>query len=214
VKIRVLIVDDSPLTRGGFAIALSGDPGIEVIGQADNGRDALRMVAELEPDVMILDLSMPDFGGMMVLERLREEAPKVRALVVSASEREDTLLAALAAGAAGYLTKRVGREELRQAVISVHGGGSVISPALAGYVLRDYSRTARGEVSAARTLLRPREQEILRLIAEGRTDREIGGILHVSPRTVQNHLNRLRERSGLRRRAELARWAVEQGIID
>ena len=210
----MLIVDDFPLIREGFAAALSGDPAIEVIGQADNGADALLMARELKPDVMLLDLSMPDPSGMMVLERLRHEAPTVRALVVSASERAETVLEALGAGAAGYLSKRARREELRQAVISVQGGGLAISPALSGHLLRDYSRPARGEAGAPRTLLRPREREVLRLVAEGLTDREIGKILHISPRTVQNHLNHIRERTGLKRRSELARWAVQQEIID
>jgi two-component system NarL family response regulator len=213
MKIRVLIVDDFPLIREGFAHALTGDPAIEVVGQADNGRDALRMAAELRPDVMVLDLYMPEFGGMMVLERLHDASPNTKALVVSASERAEMLLDAVAAGAAGYLNKRVGREELRQAVITVHGGGSVISPALAGHLLRDYSRSARGESGPVRALLGPREQEILRLVAQGLTDREIGKILHISPRTVQNHLTRIRERTGLKRRSELARWAVQHAVI-
>ena len=213
MKIRVLIVDDFPLIREGFAHALTGDPAIEVVGQADNGRDALRMAAELRPDVMVLDLYMPEFGGMMVLERLHDASPNTKALVVSASERAEMLLDAVAAGANGYLTKRVSREELRQAVITVHGGGSMISPALASVLIQEYSRTRGGEPSTVRALLGPREQEILRLVAQGLTDREIGKILHISPRTVQNHLTRIRERTGLKRRSELARWAVQHAVI-
>ena len=213
MKIRVLIVDDFPLIREGFAHALTGDPAIEVVGQADNGRDALRMAAELRPDVMVLDLYMPEFGGMMVLERLRDASPNTKALVVSASERAEMLLDAVAAGANGYLTKRVSREELRQAVITVHGGGSMISPALASVLIQEYSRTRGGEPSTVRALLGARDQEILRLVAQGHTDREIGKLLHISPRTVQNHLTRIRERTGLKRRSELARWAVQHAVV-
>jgi len=213
MKITVLIVDDFPLIREGFAHALAGDPAIEVVGQADNGRDALRMAAELKPDVMILDLYMPEFGGMMVLERLHDASPNTKALVVSASERAEMLLDAVAAGANGYLTKRVSREELRQAVITVHGGGSMISPALASVLIQEYSRTRGGEPSSVRALLGARDQEILRLVAQGHTDREIGKLLHISPRTVQNHLTRIRERTGLKRRSELARWAVQHAVV-
>src|SRR5262245_1739086 len=213
MKITVLIVDDFPLIRAGFAHALAGDPAIEVVGQADNGRDALRMAAELKPDVMILDLYMPEFGGMMVLERLHDASPNTKALVVSASERAEMLLDAVAAGANGYLTKRVSREELRQAVITVHGGGSMISPALASVLIQEYSRTRGGEPSSVRALLGARDQEILRLVAQGHTDREIGKLLHISPRTVQNHLTRIRERTGLKRRSELARWAVQHAVV-
>jgi two-component system, NarL family, response regulator NreC len=213
MKIRVLIVDDFPLIREGFAHALTGDPAIEVVGQADNGRDALRMAAELRPDVMVLDLYMPEFGGMMVLERLHDASPNTKALVVSASERAEMLLDAVAAGANGYLTKRVSREELRQAVITVHGGGSMISPALASVLIQEYSRTRGGEPSTVRALLGARDQEILRLVAQGHTDREIGKLLHISPRTVQNHLTRIRERTGLKRRSELARWAVQHAVV-
>jgi two-component system, NarL family, response regulator NreC len=213
MKIRVLIVDDFPLIREGFAHALTGDPAIEVVGQADNGRDALRLAAELQPDVMVLDLYMPEFGGMMVLERLHDASPNTKALVVSASERAEMLLDAVAAGANGYLTKRVSREELRQAVITVHGGGSMISPALASVLIQEYSRTRGGEPSTVRALLGARDQEILRLVAQGHTDREIGKLLHISPRTVQNHLTRIRERTGLKRRSELARWAVQHAVV-
>ena len=117
-----------------------------------------------------------------------------------------------AAGASGYLTKRVSGRELRHAVITVHGGGSVITPTLARHLLREYSHVSRGEPMSIRPLLAQREQEVLRLLAQGCTDREIGGKLYISPRTVQNHLTRIREKTGMRRRSELARWAVEHAM--
>ena len=131
--------------------------------------------------------------------------------MVSASERAETLLEAVSAGASGYVTKRVSGRELRNAVITVHGGGSVITPALARHLLREYSHVSRGEMSV-RPLLAAREQEVLRLLAAGHTDREIGVKLFISPRTVQNHLTRIRDETGMRRRSELARWAVEHAI--
>ena len=209
MHIRVLVIDDFPLVREGLSAALKSDPGIDVVGQADNGRAGLELAHELRPDVIITDMRMPEFGGMMLLERLAAELPKIRTLVVTASEKAETLLDAVAAGASGYLTKQTGRQELCQAVITVAGGGSIITPTLAGHLLREYSQASKGEAPSARPLLGSREHEVLRLVAQGLTDKEIGAKLYISPRTVQNHLTRVREKTGLRRRSELTRWAVE-----
>jgi two-component system NarL family response regulator len=173
----------------------------------------MELARQVKPDVMVLDLRMPGLGGAVVLERLRAELPAIRALVMTANESPESLLDAVAAGAAGYLSKRTNGEELRQAVITIHGGGSVITPELAGHLLREFSGNARGEGSSVRPLLAGRELEILRLVADGLTDNEIGAQLYISPRTVQNHLTRIREKTGLRRRSELARWAVEHAVV-
>ena len=119
-----------------------------VVGEADNGITAMELARELNPDVMVLDLRMPGLGGAVVLERLRAELPEIRALVMTANESPESLLDAVAAGAAGYLSKRTTGEELRQAVITTYGGGSVITPELAGHLLREFSGSARGEGSS------------------------------------------------------------------
>src|SRR5947208_1870938 len=212
MKIRILVVDDFPLVREGLTASLEVDPGIEVVGEAADGDAGLSLARELRPDVVLADMRMPGLGGPVLLAKLREELPDTRVLVVSASEKAESLLEAIAAGAAGYLTKRVSGRELRHAVITVYGGGSVITPALARHLLREYSHVSRGEPMSIRPLLAQREQEVLRLLAQGHTDREIGGKLYISPRTVQNHLTRIREKTGMRRRSELARWAVEHAM--
>jgi DNA-binding NarL/FixJ family response regulator len=211
MKIRVVVADDFPLVREGVVRALNQDPGIEVVAQAENGQEALTVAEQLRPDVMILDLRMPDLGGLAVLDKLRNTQPDIRVIVMTASEQASTLLDAIAAGAAGYLSKRSTGEELRQAVITAHGGGSVITPSLASHLLKEFSSSARGEQSAVRPL-QGRELDVLRLVVQGKTDNEIGQELFISPRTVQNHLTRIREKTGLRRRSELTRWAVEHAI--
>jgi DNA-binding NarL/FixJ family response regulator len=212
MQIRVLVVDDFPLVREGLTASLEVDPGIEVVGEASDGDEGLQMAREMRPDVILTDMRMPGLGGPVLLTRIREELPDTRVLVVTASEKAETLLEAVSAGAAGYLTKRVSGRELRHAVITVHGGGSVITPTLARHLLREYSHVSRGEPLSVRPLLAQREQEVLRLLAAGHTDREIGCKLYISPRTVQNHLTRIREKTGMRRRSELARWAVEHAM--
>jgi two-component system response regulator NreC len=212
MNITILLIDDFPLLNEGLAAALDYDPGLTVVGQAEDGREGLRLARELRPDVVVLDLAMPGMGGMTVLEALRAELPDTKVLIMTANEKAQPLLDAVAGGAAGYLTKRSTREELRQAVITVHGGGSVISPMLAGHLLKEYSRASRGETSNIRALLGKREHDVLRLVADGLTDKQIAQQLYISPRTVQNHLTRIREKTGLRRRAELTRWAMEHAV--
>ncbi len=212
MRIRVLIAEDFPLVREGVAAALARDPQIEIIGMASNGREALVLAHELAPDVMLVDLHMPELGGMMVLERLRIELPQVRAIVVTASEKSEPLLDAIATGAAGYLTKRSTGEELRQTVLTVHGGGSVIAPELTGHLMDAYSRASTGGIEELRSKLTATEHEVLRLVAQGLTDLQIAAHLYVSPRTVQNHLARVRAKTNVRRRSELARWAVLHAV--
>ena len=207
MKIRVVVADDFPLVREGVVRALNQDPGIEVVAQAENGQEALEVAAEMKPDVMILDLRMPDLGGLAVLDKLRNTQPEIRVIVMTASEQASTLLDAIAAGAAGYLSKRSTGEELRQAVITAHGGGSVITPSLASHLLKEFSSSARGEQSAVRPL-QGRELDVLRLVVQGKTDNEIGQELFISPRTVQNHLTRIREKTQPRRSSRLPGWAA------
>jgi DNA-binding NarL/FixJ family response regulator len=211
VNIRVVLVEDFPMVLEGVTSALQRDPGITVVGAGSTGREGLELAHRLHPDVMLVDLHMPDFGGIMLLERLRAELPAIRCIVLTASEKSDSMLAAISAGARGYLTKRSGAEELRQAVLTVSGGGSVIAPALAGHLLDAVSRASTGE-DELRPKLTVTEQEVLRLLTQGLTDRQIGERLFISPRTVQNHLGRVRQKTNLSRRSELARWAVMHAV--
>jgi DNA-binding NarL/FixJ family response regulator len=212
MNIRVLLVDDFPLMRDGMAVALQADGAIEIVGCADTAESGFAAAQRHRPDVMLVDMRMPGASGMSLLERLTAELPEIKVLVVTASEKLDTLLQAVSAGAAGYLTKRATPRELIDAVITIHAGGSVVAPDLAAEVLRDYARMASdpgGRTVSSRALLTSREREIVGLVSDGMTDKEIAAKLYVSPRTVQNQLTRIREKTGSIRRSDLARWAVE-----
>src|SRR5437868_3090125 len=158
--------------RAAVAAALGADPGIEIVGTAADGPEAIELARSLVPDVLVLDLALTSLSGLVVLERIRQEAPSVRALVLSGVESAERAREAFAAGAAGYLCKSAEAEEVRQAVITLHGGGSVIAPHVAAYVLRAYSDTVHGGDSWGCSALTEREQEIVRLVADGRTDSE------------------------------------------
>src|SRR5215210_228974 len=155
MKIRVVVADDFPLVRDAVADALDRDPGIDVVGRAADGAEALRMVAAHDPDVLVLDLHMPDCGGIGVLERLRETDARARVLVMTASESPESLIDAVNAGAQGYLTKRSTGEEARQAVITTHGDGSVIESRLARHLLREYRQASAGGGPSLRPVLSP-----------------------------------------------------------
>ena len=213
MKIDVLVADDFPLIRQAVVGSLSSDPDINVVAEATNGIEAVELALQHRPHVMLLDLHMPELGGLEVLERVRVELPTLRVLVLSASEKQDLFLRAIAAGAAGYLTKRSNRVELVNAIISVHGGNSVITPRLAASLVNDYANSRRGEMSKLRPLIGERELQVARLVSQGLTDREIGELLFISARTVQNHLARIRAKTGTHRRSEISSWAVEHACV-
>jgi DNA-binding NarL/FixJ family response regulator len=205
VEIRVLLVDDFPLVRGGIAAALGTDPALAVVGQAATAAEGVERAAALSPDVILLDLGLPDESGIETIGRLADEVPQSRVVVITASENVELLSEAMAAGAVGYLTKRATARELCDAVITVHSGGTVIDSELATQLFRSDWRSTGVEV---RPMLTGRERQVMRLVSEGRTDKEIAESLYVSPRTVQNQLTSIRRKTGLGRRSELAHWAA------
>lgn len=210
--VRVLVADDFPLMRDGMASALDRDPGIEVVGVAGDGDAALALARKSEPDVIVLDLRMPGLSGPALVQILTDELPQTRVLIVTASDSADNVLDCVVAGASGYLPKHVAGEELREAVLTTHDGGSVLAAHLAAQLMREYAARRSGGGAGSSPRLDGREMEILRLVSHGLTDTEIGARLFLSARTVQNGLASIRGKTGLRRRSELARWAVEHAM--
>lgn len=207
-----MAVEDFPMLRTALVEMLQSIEGIEVVAACADGRTAIELVARARPDILLLDLHLPEVGGMTVLEQVRARHPEVKIVVLSASEQPDRVLAAIAAGASGYLSKRARKEEMLEALRTVQGGGTVVSPHLAGALLaRGFGEDGNTQKSA--TLLSLQELGVLQRVANGLTDTQIAREMFISTRTVQNYLARVREKTGVRRRAELTRWAIEHAWL-
>ena len=206
----MLVADDFPLVREALVAALGRQADLEVAGVASDGVEALNKARELHPDVVVLDLRMPGLSGQAVLARLREEMPDVRVLLLSASDAAEAVIDAVAAGAGGFVTKKITGDELVAAVRAVHRGEPVIDRELTAHLVRGLRRTdGPHRVTASESRLTQAEVNVLRLVAEGHSDKQIGAELSIAPRTVQSHLTQIRAKVGLRRRVELTRWAAE-----
>ncbi|MEV5708540.1 response regulator transcription factor [Actinoallomurus sp. NPDC052274] len=207
---RLLVVDDHPIWRDGIAERLTA-AGLPVVGTAGDGAQALRVAKATRPQVVLLDLHLPDLGGAEVTRRLLAADPSVRVLVLSASGERQDVLDAVTAGATGYLTKSASLDEVVAAVRAAAVGQAVFTPGLAGLVLGEYRRlVAAPEKETPR--LTNRETEVLRLVAKGLTYREIAERLVLSHRTVQNHVQNTLTKLQLHNKAQLVRYALEQGL--
>ena len=213
--VRVMIVDDHPLWRDAVARDL-GEAGLEVVGTAGDGLEALRRIPAARPDVVVVDLQMPQLAGVETARRVVTEFPGTRVLVLTASAERSDVLEAVKAGATGYLVKSASREELLDAVARTALGEAVFTPGLAGLVLGEFRRMAgdgdAGGGAPEVPRLTERETEILRLVAKGLTSRQIADRLVISHRTVQNHTQNVLGKLQLHNRVELARYAIEQGL--
>ncbi len=206
--IRVLIADDHPIVRDGLALILATAPDMEVVGEAADGAEALRAAERLRPDVLVLDLAMPGLDGVETIRRLRADGSRAGVLVFTAYDTDDRILAALRAGAAGYLLKGAPREEVFAAIRTIAAGGSLLPPLVATRLLRH----VRGDEPEPEDLT-PRQHEVLRLLARGQQNKEIAAALHISERTAKFHVEAVLRRLGAGNRTEAAAIAARRGLL-
>jgi len=211
-SIRILLADDHVLVRAGIRALAQNIDGVEIVGEAVDGRHALALIKTHEPDLVLMDISMAGLNGLEATARIAKEFPEVRVLILSAHANEEYVWQALRAGAAGYLLKDAGTAELELAIRAVARGESYLSPAVSKHVVADYVRRVGGEPRTLE-LLTPRQREILQLIAEGQTTKEIARTLHISVKTVETHRMQLMERLDIHDVAGLVKYAIRTGLI-
>lgn len=211
--IRVLVADDHTLVRAGIRALLEGLEGVEVVGEAGDGREALALAEALRPDILVADIAMPHMTGLELAGRVTRDLAPTRVVILSMHASEEYASRALQAGAAGYLLKDSGLAELEIAVRAVAGGGTYLSPAVSGHVIAEYLRRTGG-VHPELERLTPRQREVLRRIAEGGTTKSIARALGVSAKTVETHRTQLMDRLGIHDVAGLVRYAIRVGLVE
>jgi DNA-binding NarL/FixJ family response regulator len=208
--IRILLADDHSLVRRGFAMILAAQPDMQIAGEAGNGREAVELAQKIKPDVVIMDVTMPELNGVEATRRLIELSPRSRVLALSMHKDAVYVREILRAGARGYLLKDSADADLLAAVRAVAKGEGYLSPGVSEAVLSDYRR----HVTDPLDLLTSREREVLQSIAEGKTNKEIATALNLSVYTIEAHRGRVMEKLNLHSTGELVRFAVRSGLID
>src|SRR5215467_1442201 len=209
-RIRIMLADDHAVVRQGFKMILAAQSDMEIVGEAGNGRDAVELAAHLRPDVVVMDVAMPELNGIEATRRLGGSTPHTRVLALSMHKDSVYVREILRAGARGYLLKDSVAADLVSAVRAVASGEGYISPAVSNAVLDDYRRHVTNPID----LLTSREREVLQMLAEGKTNKEIAAILNLSVYTVDAHRGRIMEKLNLHSINELVRFAVRNGLID
>lgn len=214
-KIRVLLVEDHTIVRKGLRSLLGAEAGIEVTGEAKDGREAVEEVQRLRPDVVLMDIAMPALNGLEATRLIKERFPEVKVVALTMHANEEYIFQILGAGASGYVVKQAAPTELVWAIQAAYWGGSFLSPSISKRVIAEYIRQAQltGERDGYDRLT-SREREVLQLIAEGHSNREIAGLLHVSVKTVEAHRAHLMEKLDIHSTAQLTRYAICRGVIN
>lgn len=223
MSVRILLVDDHVVLRAGLRMLLSADPELEIIGEAENGAQGVRLAQELRPDVVLMDISMPDMNGIEATRRIKQLAPDVAVLALTMHEDDQYFFEMLGAGASGYIPKRAAPNDLIAAIHAVQAGGMFLFPSVARLLVTDYLQkrehptphTGAGQANGSPLEdLTDREREVLTLIAEGRSNQEIADSLVISVKTVNRHRENIMSKLNLHTRVELVRYAIEKGLID
>ena len=215
-QIKVLVVDDHALFRRGIAAVLASEEGLEVVGEAVDGLEAIEKTREIAPDVILMDLNMPRCSGLEAIQALQTEMPQINVLVLTVSEEETDLFASVKFGARGYLLKNTEPEELVHAIFHIAQGGVIVSPLMATKLLTEFKELTAGAerepIGEANSDLSPREGEVLQLVAQGATNKEIADSLFIAENTVKTHLKSIMEKLHLANRSQAAAYAVKRGL--
>jgi DNA-binding NarL/FixJ family response regulator len=211
---RIVIAEDHTILREGLKALLSSSPEIQVVGEAEDGREALRLALELKPDMLLMDLSMPRMSGMEAIREIRKQVPEIRILVLTVHKSEEYVLAALQAGADGYILKDATHAELLMAIETVLSGKHYLTPEVSGKVIEGYLEGKKGvRTDSSWDSLTLREKEILKLIAEGYKNKQIAEFLCISLKTVEKHRDNLIKKLDLHNVAALTAYAMERGLV-
>ncbi|MHC4665973.1 MAG: response regulator [Planctomycetota bacterium] len=212
MSIKIILADDHKITRQGLCSLLDKQPDMEVVAEAEEGRTAVRLALELAPDVIIMDVSMPDLNGIEAARKIAAECPEVN--IVALSMHSDSLFVTemLKSGAAGYLLKDCAFEELERAIRTVMAGKTYLSPAISGVVVNDYLQRLSKSDFSTKDVLTGREREVLQLLAEGKSTKQIALKLHISAKTVETHRRQIMDRLDIHSVAELTKYAIRKGF--
>ena len=210
----ILIADDHDIIRAGIENILSSQPNYKVIGEAVDGEHALSQVEKLSPDIILLDISMPKISGLDIIEDIHQISPKTKILIISLHKASAYIMKAFKAGIMGYLNKENAAEELLPALHKITNDKIYLTSAASSFLMKKALEKPKQAASAQEEVLTQREQEVLRLVAEGKTAKEIAGILYISRRTVENYKNSLSQKLGLQKTSDLIKYAIKHGIID
>ena len=216
-KIRVLIADDHAVLRAGLRLLINTQPDMEVVGEAANGRQAVSTALQTKPDVAIVDITMPESGGIQAIERIRQECPETRLLVLTMHDDTAYLRSALAAGASGYVVKKSADSELISAIQAVYRGHMFVDLASSNNAIQDalVDKDTKGQARRpdAKSFLSQREKEVLLLLAQGFTNLQAADRLSLSVKTIETYRSRLAEKLELRTRSDIVRYAIELGLV-
>ena len=213
MTVSILLADDHPIVRQGLHRLLENESNFRVIGEAEDGLEAVAMVDRLQPDILIVDMMMPGLNGLEVIRQVLKRQPKIRVIVLSMQSADAYLVEALKSGASGYVLKETGPSELVQAVYEVINGNQYISPKLSGRLLNTHKKKVNNTPVDPYESLTDREREILQMTVEGRTSSQIAQKLSISPRTAELHRSRMMKKLGLHNQMDVLRYALKRGIL-
>jgi DNA-binding NarL/FixJ family response regulator len=214
LKTRIMLADDHALVRRGLRLVLDAEPDLEVVAEAGDGAEAIALALEADVDLAIIDISMPRMTGLQAVAELKRRRPQLRTLILSMHQNERYLYEALKAGASGYVLKTVADRDMVEACRAAMRGEAFLYPGAMTSLIRDYLRQAREKDSVREDPLTPREQEVVKLIAESYSTRQIAEALVISEKTVDRHRTNILEKLGMHDRVELTRYAIRRGLVE